>query len=145
MVGAQTTLNNQLNAAATTATESATMTATMTMMKTKVTAVAVAGWRQRGIGGGGSAAVAAAAAAQWQRQQQLGEDNGGSLARTMAMMARTTTMTVEKVTSHHLRRHCTATACRQGGDKDTGSNSNGKGTDSTQQSTKYLTCNRCYS
>ncbi len=70
MVGAQTTINNQLNASTATATETAT---TMTM-ETKATAAtearprhfegggqlaaAAAAWQERGVGSGGSVAVA---------------------------------------------------------------------------------------
>jgi hypothetical protein len=149
MTGAQTTLNNQLNAVVATATKTATMTAMMTTMNTEVMAVAAADWQ--GIG----YSVAAVAAAWWQRWRQLGKDDGSSLAKTTATMAWTTTTMVETVTSHLRRRHCTAAARRHSGnkdtgsdsdgkgsgDKDTGSDSNGKGTDNTQQSTKYLTCN----
>ncbi len=45
MVGAQTTLINQINAAAAMATEMETMTVTTGTMKTKVTAGAAAAWR----------------------------------------------------------------------------------------------------
>ncbi len=86
MVGAQTTLNNQLNAAAAMVTEMATMTVMTTRMKTKVTAAGVAAWQQRDGGSGGSAVLALVAALQW--QQQCGCGGGGSLARTTAMMAR---------------------------------------------------------
>ncbi len=71
MAGAQTTINNQLQAVVATATETATMTATMTTIKTMATAVAVAAWRQRSVGGRGSAAAwghrcgSAAVAAGW--------------------------------------------------------------------------------
>ncbi len=57
-VGAQTTLNNQLNAAARMGMETGTMTALAMAMKPKVTAATAAAWRQCGRGGGGSAAAA---------------------------------------------------------------------------------------
>jgi hypothetical protein len=60
MVGAQTTINKQLKAAAATATAMATMTATTMKMKMKATAAAAvaAVWQQCGSSGGGSAATA---------------------------------------------------------------------------------------
>jgi hypothetical protein len=73
MAGAQTMLNNHLNAVAATATETARMTATTTTMKTKVMAAMAAAWRQSV--GGGSSSVAAATLAVW-RCWQLGKDNG---------------------------------------------------------------------
>ncbi len=60
IVGAQTTINNQLKAETATATATATMTATMMTMKMKAMAVAAAAaaWQQCGRGSNGSAATA---------------------------------------------------------------------------------------
>jgi hypothetical protein len=72
-------------------------------------------------GGKGDGSLAAA----WQRRQQLGSSGqrNGSLAATAVMAQRC-----------HL--HCRTAATRVcGGDKDTGGNSGGWGTDNNQQST----------
>ncbi len=61
MVGAQTTINNQLKAMAATVTETATMTATMMTIKMKAMAAKEAAWQKHSVSGGGSAAAAAAA------------------------------------------------------------------------------------
>ena len=85
MVGAQTTINNQLKAVKATATETATMTATTMSMETKVM-VAVEARRQREGGShwrqlGKSMALAVVAARRQCRQWQRG---GGSVAATAA-------------------------------------------------------------
>ena len=85
MVGAQTTINNQLKSG--TATETATMTATTMRMETKATSVAAAAaawgrrpawrwWRQLGE----SAALAAAASLAAAAWRERGVSGGGSTA-----------------------------------------------------------------
>jgi hypothetical protein len=85
MVGAQTAIDNQLNASMAIVTETAMMTATMTRMSGVgggIGSLVVARqwrWLQHGIGGGGSAALAVAAVQRWQRQR-----NGSTVAETAA-------------------------------------------------------------
>jgi hypothetical protein len=80
MAGAQTTIINQLQVAAATATETAMMTVMTTTMKTKAKAKAKAGaaWQLCGGQRGGSAAVALAVVALW-RQWQRGGRGGSSM------------------------------------------------------------------
>jgi hypothetical protein len=74
------------------------MIATMMTIKTKVTAAVAAAWWQGRGGSGGNTALVVVAAQWWQRQCR--GSNSTSLARTMVMIARRTTMTAKTVTSH---------------------------------------------